>query len=209
MLLGVIIPLIGYTICAVLLAIENGTRKELPEFISENHAYIAGIAFFCQLASVFSFGIKDTIRNFALCVLVAVIVGMSLYELFMTIRVAALKQHPSFRNVVEYCRNNSVTSVTVTHGKIEVSPGGKDFGSPYFSDRHRDGKGLQFTSSKELKRFAKMLARQLGFRCKYVKEEKGEWESSGGYKVSGNSIYAEGHLHTRILYEGYRLTPRK
>lgn len=140
MLPGVIIPLISYTLCAVLLAIENGTRKELPEFLSEKHCYLAAVAFFCQLASVFSFGIKDTIRNFALCVLIAVIIGMSLYELFWTIRVAELKKHPSFWNVADYCRNNPVTSVTVTHGRIEVSPSGETFVPPCFSDRHRDKK---------------------------------------------------------------------
>lgn len=54
-----------------------------------------------------------------------------------------------------------------------------------------------------------MLARKLGFLCKHIKEEEEEWESSGGCKISGGSIYAEGNLHTRIRYEGYNLTPRK
>lgn len=209
MLLGVTIPLIGYTICAILLAVENATRIEFPEFVSENHGYIAGVGFFCQVMSVFSFGIKLTIRNFALCVLLAGLVGLALYELIWAIRTAQMGKYPVVGEVVEYCRNNPVAAVYVDYKEIRVSPENKTFTPPDFRDVYRDQMDRQISQSGELKRFSRMLARKLGFKVKHAVLKQKGWESDGGYSISGSGIYATGHETTRIYYDGYTLTPRK
>ena len=210
MLFGVIIPLAAYSICAVLLAIENGSRKELPDILSSEYtAYLGAIAFFCQLCSVFSFGIKQTLLNFLLCALFAAVIGTIVYRILWSVRMREMKKLPVFREVVDYCRKNAVQSVTVTHGNIEVSPGDLKFPAPPFADWYRDRKGRQSSESKEMQYFSKMLARKLGYRCRKCTEKKEEWDTTGGYKASGNSIYAEVRSHTYIEYEGYTLTPKK
>ena len=80
MLFGVVIPLITYSICAVLIAIEEGSQKKLPKILSsENAAYLAAFAFLFQAGSAFSFGIGQTFLNFLLCFLFALVIGMIVY----------------------------------------------------------------------------------------------------------------------------------
>lgn len=211
MLFGVVIPLISYSICAALLAIETGSRKELPTILSSEYtAYLGATAFLCQLGSVFSLGLKRMILSFILCALVAAAIGLIVFRLIWLVREAEMKKHPSVQEVIQYCRENPVTAVNVDHSGITILPGKKEYATPGFRDRYRDRKGRQFSESRELAHFAKMLARELRFRCRKTILKHEDWELDGGYALYGDGhISPTGHGHTSIDYEGYSLTPRK
>lgn len=217
MMLGVYFPLIAYTIGSLVIAISSGTKKGINDFIYNGSSALAALALFGQMISVFSFGIAQSLRNFLLIIVIATIPGVIAYLICISSRKKEMLRNPLFLQALQLAQNPRVTEIRCSGDEICFFESGSRTPSQslpvsrsFFSILSYGRSGYQISPSKELKWFAKQMARRLG-GCKVIHDLKTDKiiTGSNGYVVhiSGNSgtVTPNNSLTPVVVHEYYHI----